>query len=203
MTTPDSFQTPLGQSIVDYINGLPQIDGIPENTTPPAPAADPSDPPTLVVVPSLPSGASFTHQPAEAAYGVCLFAQDDLEAATAAARDWQFQLTAESGADIAAVLTHLVPTETQSGLDPCWALVWLLPRYPTDNSDQIQAALNRWTAGPAQCGRGTRQYCVDGALQLLVNSGFTRQQAVDHLATALKKLQETQADAAGGQPNLN
>lgn len=198
MTTPDNAQQPLSDTISDYINGLPQIDAIAAGPRP-TPSRDPSGHlNALVVLPSaLPSGAALTDQPAQAAYGACLFSEDDIETATQAAREWQFQLTAESGADIAAVLTRLVPKADEPHLTPCWALIWFLPQYPSSDAQQMQTAIERWTSGPAQACRGTKQFCALGAVQLLVNTGYTESQARQHLATVLQKFMDNRLGHSG------
>lgn len=166
MTNPN----PLAQSVIDQINEISGLDNVPA----PGPNQKTN---------TRPAAAD---QPAETAYGVCHFPDNNLDAAILVIKDWHAKVSEQCRSDLAAILTDL-QDKTAAGQthQRGWLLVWLMPLYESDNANELQTVINHWQAGTAFFGRGTKEYCAEQALHLLVKTGYTPEQADDRMAQAL------------------
>lgn len=138
MTNPN----PLAQSVIDQINEIPGLDNVPapgpnqKTNTSPA-AAD---------------------QPAETAYGVCHFPDNNLDAAIPVIKDWHAKVSEECRSDLAAILTDLQQT-TANGQSQ--------QRNPASSNQPMAGRLRLFRE------RGSKEYCAEEALKLLVKAGCT------------------------------
>lgn len=200
------IQDQLRQAVADFINDLPAID---ELSPAPAPTPTPTAAPhPAAVTPDfhdprdIPPGASTMDQPAQAAFGACVFSDGNAQAA-AAIHEWQKQLSEQCNADLVSILAPIAPLEHEKDQPPSWVLIWMLPEYRSDNDQQLQEAVNRWTLGPAQGARGSQRFCTRKVLDMLVNAGATTEEADDQLANALQALLQAKMERSSFGPDPN
>ena len=192
---------PLSPSLIREINeiaALDQLTPVPEAPYPEdnVPSFRPTVTPNTRLTPQ--------DQPATAAFGACYYPDNNLKAATLTFGDWQKSLSQHCPGNLVAILTDVVVPVNGETQQAGWALIWLLPEYRSDNADDLEKAIMKWRAGPAHAARGDIDACAHSALELLVRTGYTPEQADDRMAQALDALLQLKlerADAADTQPS--
>lgn len=184
---------PLSPNLIKEINDIAALDQLTPVPDQPAPEKRIPD-----FRPSIAPGSRLAqrNQPATAAFGACYYPDNNLKTATMTLGNWQKALSQICPGNLVAILTDVVVPVNGEMEQAGWALIWLLPEYRSDNADDLEKAIMQWQAGPAHAARGDIAVCAHSALELLVKTGYTPEQADDRMAQALDALLQLKLERA-------